>query len=683
MPKIKQKTSKKQINKKHKLRMESNFYYQKRFSTIAAISLFCFIVLAFHLYQVMLRDQVKYEKRLEALSTKEVEGSTAPRGRILDRNGKVIVDNKAVKTIYYQKEKGRTALDEINLAYKVAPHLNLSISKLNDRMKREFFVAKNSEKMKKRIKASEYEKVKQRKLTQDDILELKIERVTDDELNSFTDEDKKAAYLYYLMNKGYTYDQKVIRTKDVTDEEYAYIAENNKSLDGFNTRLDWERSYPYGDVFRTILGTVSDNGIPSEEKAYYLKKGYSLDDRVGTSYLEKQYEDYLRGKKEVYKVLNRHELELVSDGKRGNDIVLTIDIELQKQVEEILKKEIVETKSQPNTQYYDRSFVVVQDPNTGEILSMSGKILEDDTIYDYTPSIITMPVTAGSIVKGASHTVGYKEGALLIGERRVDECIKIKGTPLKCSWTTLGNIDDIQALKYSSNVYQYLTAIKVGKSSYQYNKSLSLDETAFDTYRNIFASYGLGVYTGIDLPNESLGYKGSSNTGYLLDFAIGQYDTYTPIELMQYINTIANKGTRLKPYLLKAVYNSNNLIYENTKVELNKVDIDSVYMDRIRKGFRAVMEVGGTGYYFIDPKYNAAGKTGTSESFIDSDNDGIIDKETMSNTFGAYAPYDNPKVSFLVVSPNIYYKESSSTVRSGVNRKISRLISQKYFDLYK
>ena len=363
--------------------------------------------------------------------------------------------------------------------------------------------------------------------------------------------------------------------------------------------------------------------------------------------------------------------------------MLTIDIELQKEVEKILETEIKNAKKEENTKYYNSSMVIISDPNTGEILSMSGKILEDDTIYDYTPSIITMPVTAGSIVKGASHTVGYKEGALLIGERRVDECIKIKGTPLKCSWTTLGNIDDIQALKYSSNVYQYLTAIKVGKSSYQYNKSLSLDETAFDTYRNIFASYGLGVYTGIDLPNESLGYKGSSNTGYLLDFAIGQYDTYTPIELMQYINTIANKGTRLKPYLLKAVYNSNNLIYENTKVELNKVDIDSVYMDRIRKGFRAVMEVGGTGYYFIDPKYKAAGKTGTSESFIDSDNDGIIDKETMSNTFGAYAPYDNPKVSFLVVSPNIYYKESSSTARSGVNRKISRLISQKYFDLYK
>ena len=114
MPKIKQKTSKKQINKKHKLRMESNFYYQKRFSTIAAISLFCFIVLAFHLYQVMLRDQVKYEKRLEALSTKEVEGSTAPRGRILDKYGKVIVDNKMIRKIYYIKTSNVSSKDEIN-----------------------------------------------------------------------------------------------------------------------------------------------------------------------------------------------------------------------------------------------------------------------------------------------------------------------------------------------------------------------------------------------------------------------------------------------------------------------------------------------------------------------------------------------------------------------------------------
>ena len=67
------------------------------------------------------------------------------------------------------------------------------------------------------------------------------------------------------------------------------------------------------------------------------------------------------------------------------------------------------------------------------------------------------------------------------------------------------------------------------------------------------SEYGLGIKTGIDLPIESLGYSGSSHLpGHLLDFSIGQYDTYTPIQLSQYINTLANGGTRLKPYLLKA-----------------------------------------------------------------------------------------------------------------------------------
>ncbi len=74
------------------------------------------------------------------------------------------------------------------------------------------------------------------------------------------------------MNKGYTYDQKVIRTKDVTDEEYAYIAENNKSLDGFNTRLDWERSYPYGDVFRTILELYQIMVYLVKKKSLLFKK---------------------------------------------------------------------------------------------------------------------------------------------------------------------------------------------------------------------------------------------------------------------------------------------------------------------------------------------------------------------------------------------------------------------------
>ena len=493
--KIKQKVNSRKINKPERNYTVNQSTYKKRFVFLGVILVLLFTIISLRLYQVMLREQSKYEEELATLATQTVEGSSTPRGRILDRNGKVIVDNKAVKTIYYNKDKNRSTEEEIELAYTVSEHLSLDYDKVTDRSKREFFVAKNSSKMNDRIKDSEWEKYEQRKLDSNDIYELKIERVTDEELAAFTEADNKASYLYYLMNKGYSYDDKIIKNEDVTEEEYAYIAENNETLPGFNTRLDWERVYNYGDTFRTILGNVGT--IPSEEKEEYLAKGYSLNDTVGTSYIEEQYEEYLKGKKAIYQTINSHELELVSEGKRGNDIVLTIDIELQQQLETILNEEILSTKGQANTEYYDRSYAVITDPNTGEILAMAGRQAVSDgnggyKTVDCTTGIMTDPMTSGSVVKGASMLVGYNTGAIKPGDYQVDECIKIAGTPQKCSWRTLGRINDIDALALSSNVYQFKTAMKVAGATYQYNKPLVINEEAFDIYRNTFKEFGLG-----------------------------------------------------------------------------------------------------------------------------------------------------------------------------------------------
>ena len=664
---------------------------EKRYNILIITILFIMTVILVSLFNIQILKHDYYKEVVLEQSKIYVYSNSAPRGRIYDRNGKIIVDNEAVKVIYYKKPNGVTIKQEIDVAYKVSELIEIDYSGLSDKNLRKFWIKNNPDKAKEKITDEEWNLLDERKLTLDDIETLKQERITNEELDSLNEKDHKAAYIYYLMNLGYSYDEKVIKKVTVTDSEYATIAENKSIIPGFDVRLDWNRVYPYGDTFKTILGNVSttETGIPYEFKDYYLNLGYSLNDRVGTTYLEYQYESILKGEKTVYELLSDGSLKMVNEGSRGNDIMLTIDIELQQEIEKILESEIVSAKKDRNTKYYNSSFVVISDPNTGEILAMSGKQLgKDGKIYDYTPAIITMPVTAGSIVKGASHTVGYMTGNIQIGERRKDECIKIASTPLKCSWTKLGTVDDISALKYSSNVYQFQTAIKVGEGKYRYDKPLSINVEAFDKYRNVFAEYGLGVYTGIDLPNESLGYKGTSKlSGHLLDFAIGQYDTYTPIQLMQYINTIANGGYRLKPFLLKAVYNPTkdgltSLSYEVDKTILNEVNIDSKYMERIQKGFREVM-VSGTGSGYINYKYNSAGKTGTSESFIDTDNDGVIDKETISNTFGAYAPYDNPTVSFLVVSPNVYYKESNSTTRSSVNKRISYRISQKYFEIYK
>ena len=665
---------------------------QRRIVGILFVVALLFIILFVKLYIVMIVDSSKYKKKLDKLSYNTVEGSSAPRGRIYDRNHNILVDNIAVKTIYYTKSKKVSSSEEVKLAYKVSPHLNLDLSKLTSRAKREFYVEIHPKIAKSKIKDSEWEKLKQKKLDATDIKNLKIERITDDEINSMNDSDNKAAYLYYLMNKGYAYDEKTIRTGDVTDEEYAYISENNEELTGFNTRLDWERVYPYGDTFKTILGKVSSasQGLPVEEKEYYLKQGYSLNDRVGISYIEKQYETYLRGTKAVYEVINSNELKLVSEGKRGNDIVLTIDINLQKQLEEILTDEVTKAKSEANTQYYDHSSAIIQDPQTGEVLAMASKQIVNGTIVDNTSSVLTSPVTPGSVVKGASMLVGYNTGAVKIGEYKVDECIKIKGTNEKCSSHTLGRIDDITALAKSSNVYQFKTAIRVAGYEYKRGMGLPLVQSAFDSYRNMYHSFGLGVKTGIDLPVESLGYGASRDTqaGNLLDFVIGQYETYTPIQLSQYISTIANSGSRIEPHLLKEVHESTNdeklgkTIHEVKPKVLNKIDTKEEYMQRVREGFYAVVNRSdGYGRGYMNTAYSPAGKTGTSQSFIDTDNDGVIDKETITSNFIGYAPSDNPRMSITVVSPNSSRPDTFTDHASLVTLRITKRATDAYFGL--
>ena len=108
MTKIKQKIKKKAINRKEKKYFVNQETYKKRFIVLGVFVVALFALLAGRLYQVMLRDNAKYKEELTSLAITTVEGDSTPRGRILDRNGRVIVDNKAVKMIYYDKEKTRS-----------------------------------------------------------------------------------------------------------------------------------------------------------------------------------------------------------------------------------------------------------------------------------------------------------------------------------------------------------------------------------------------------------------------------------------------------------------------------------------------------------------------------------------------------------------------------------------------
>ena len=378
------------------------------------------------------------------------------------------------------------------------------------------------------------------------------------------------------------------------------------------------------------------------------------------------------------------------EGIRGNDIVLTIDINIQKEVEQILKEEVVNAKlNNYNTEYYDGSHVIVVEPSTGEILAFSSIFMLEKngeiSLYDNSPALLTNPVTPGSMVKGASISTGFKEGVIEPGTTFMDECVKIQNTPEKCSWISgIGVVNDVEALAISSNVYQYKTAMRVAKANYYYNGPLVIDETAFDKYRSMFKEYGLGEKTNIDLPVESEGVIGTKkDAGLLLDLSIGQYDSYTPIQIASYISTIAMSGDRYQLHFLKEIRNpsdSDEIGTLKEKIEpklVHKVDLDPIYMSRIREGFSRVMD--STGYDYMGDIPYPSGKTGSAETFKDTDNDGNIDTETLSKGFVGYAPSDNPRFSMVILSPNVK-KGHNNDYTSPVNYKISKRVASKVFE---
>ena len=657
-------------------------FMPKKIILLLSLLAFTFLYFLYRVYDLAYINRDYYLSAQNSITEVYVTGSSAPRGRILDVNGTVLVDNIGVNTIYYHKPSDVTLKDELSIAEALAEITNFEYEYSESKLK-EFYMIKYQDKVNALITTEEYELYSERKLTSADLEEMKLERITEGMLDELTELEKYSSYFYFLMNDGYSYDNKRLLS-DVTDSVYASIVEKN--LPGIFGEMEWSRVYYYEDTLKTIFGEISTS-LPAE-KEYLLKEGYSLTDKVGISGLEEYYEEYLKGEKAVYKVGNNNTLELVSEAKRGSDLILEIDINVQLEVESIIKEEMLKAKKTANTEFYKESYALISDPTTGSIKAIAGIRLItnglDTSFQDVSINVIKNAYTVGSAVKGASMAVGYKEGVIDIGTTMTDSCVKLSNIPAKCSYRRLGVLNDVQALALSSNYYQFIIALGVMGYDYTYNMKAEATLEHFNAYRNTFAEFGLGAETDIDLPNESTGLKGTTIApDLLMNLAIGQYDLYTPVELLQYINTVANEGTRLSLSLMNRIESNGKIILEHTPEVLNQVSLDSKYMDRIQEGFHSVMK-SGTGYWYINQNISAAGKTGTSESYIDNDYDGVLESYVLSNTFLMYAPYDNPTYSIVVLSPNTSNLDSSSSYRSPVNRLIARRINDyltKFYDL--
>ena len=479
------------------------------------------------------------------------------------------------------------------------------------------------------------------------------------------------------VNNSYKYED-IILKNNLTENEVSLVL--NSDVKGLFIKESFERFYPYKDTLKNVLGSVGF--IQKENKNYYLKKGYKLYEKVGISGLEREYEEYLKGTNAKYKVNNDNSLTLISHGKKGSDLYLSIDINLVNEINTIIKEELVKAKKHLNTQYLNDAFVIVGNPKTSEVYSLNGqRYLNDNTFTDISLNNINSAFTMGSVVKGATISVGYKYNLIEKGKKILDGCVKLKNKTEKCSFKELGYLDDVSALKMSSNYYQFLIAISLLGKKYTPNMDLNASEKEFNIYRDMLSSYGLGIITGIDLPNEKPGLKGNIiSDDLLLNLAIGQYDTYTPIELFNYINTLAMKGKRISPSLVNEIKNNDFIIFKNKHEVVDNVQISNDDFNQIHKGFYEVMN-NGTGLGFMNKNLLPAGKTGTSESFIDTDNDGKIDTKTLTLTMAGFFPYDEPKISLIVVCPNTSHNNGKNKdyiyyLTSKISRRITNIFNE-------
>ncbi|HJF33879.1 MAG TPA: penicillin-binding protein 2 [Sporosarcina psychrophila] len=689
---------KKQIRKANqaKVHQRKNIAFRMNFLFFSIFVLFSLLILRLGYLQIVKGED--YSKELERREEIGVNTSV-PRGRIFDRMGHVLVDNDPQKAITYTKMTSTSSRDMLEIAEKLAVLIEQDTKRVTPGDKRDFWIMKNSKEALKKVSKEEQLAIEKdsslsRTQMQSKINTLTRERVTKEETNSFTDEELEVLAIYREMMAGYAYSPQIVKSGNVTKEEFAIVSERLGELPGVDTTIDWERMRRSEN---TILGTTTSpiEGLPKSREKHFLARNYSRNDRVGKSYIEQYYEDLLKGQKTIVKNIKDRsgrvvETKTIRQGEPGKDLILTLDSELQQTLENIVSNKLLELKRGPNTGELDRAFLVMMNPNNGEVLALVGKqvMTNKETgkleIWDYAFGTFTANHEAGSTVKMATLLTGYQENVVRIGETKIDEPIRIGGITKRSLFNQNSReaVTDIEAIGRSSNVYMFRIAMAMANSNNSSGESERSIENAYDTFRQSFTSFGLGTKTGIDLPGESGGLIGDSDSiGILMDLSIGQFDTYTTLQLAQYVSTIANGGYRIAPKVLKEIREPSEdgqilgpLIQETEVKVLNKIQSTDAEIDQVKRGMHYVYYApkGTAANIFAGKGYDGAGKTGTAQAFSSG-------KSTINLSHVGFAPYENPEIAYAILIPNITTKPGDHT--TGAQNKIIQQAIDEYFKL--
>lgn len=636
-----------------------------------------FIATLFNL-QIVNGENYREQSEKRMLRTKNI---TAPRGEIYDRNGVILATNKLSYDVELYKVRVSTK-EQNDGILRLVEILNENSDKVystfpvNDDLNGfNFENTEEEQKWKKEMKLDST-------LTFDQVIDKYIEKY---ELQDYSDnrlnQIKMVEIKYEANLNGYSLFNSATIAKDISQKSVAKIGEEKYKIYGISIVSVPKRYYPNGNLLSHTIGYVSK--ISSTEYEKKKEQGYNVNSVIGKAGIEQSFEKYLRGndgviKEETDTLGNVSSQTETTEAKSGDNVTLTIDYRLQKVAEESLLNTIngLQNGTLVGKKFSDANAgaVVVLDVDSGEVLasasyptydinSLIGGIsikdwnaLQNNSLHPMLNRVVSGIYSPGSTFKMLVGMAGLMNGKITVDEKYYDPGIYPYGYHPKC-WLytdrhmTHGWINIEGAIKGSCNCYFYEVGRKIGISE-------------IVKYAKLF---GLGQKTGIELSGEAAGTiagaddkseDGLKSPWYLgdtLSAAIGQSgSSYTPIQLANYIATIANGGKLNKVSLIKSVDNEvagtsesladiNKYTSEYTGVNFEEKDlnINSEYIDAIKKGMLSVTsETGGTSYIvFKNSDIQVAGKTGTAQ-VPNGNNNGI---------FVGFAPYDNPKIAVVAV----------------------------------
>lgn len=679
--------------------MENNGnFISIRLNILFSIVIFLFLVLILRLADMQIVNHDFYRNKLSTASQKIISNGSV-RGQIYDAQGKPLVENQIQQVVSFTRSNKMSAQEMKEVANKLLQWVKVSDVSVTERDKADYYLADTE------VYKQVVEKLPKDKLYDSDgnyleeatIYANAVESLSEDVLN-YSEQENQAIELFKQMNGAAYFATVNLVTDSLSAEQVAHIVANESQLPGISTTNNWQRNI-LPTSLSSVIGTVTSEqaGLPAEDAEYYLSKGYSPNDRVGTAYLEKQYEEVLQGQREKKEInLDRNgnveSIKTIQEGQQGNNIKLTIDLAFQDGVNAILKKYFESELSTGSALYSEGVYAVALNPSTGAVLAMSGYSHEkgSSTITEDALGTITSVFTPGSIVKGATISSGWENGIISGNQVLLDEPIYFAGSAPITSWWAYGsfNIDATEALEYSSNAYMVKIALGLLGQTYSANMYLNDGDTltnAMTKLRSTFAEYGLGASTGIDLPLESIGFLPEEySTANFITNAFGQFDNYTPMQMAQYAATIANNGTRISPHLVEGIYGNNaqgglgELIETVSGKEMNQVNISAEEMSLLRQGFYQV--VNGSGRFNTGSAIGRgaavtiSAKTGRAETFTTTPAGDVV--TAVNTNVVAYAPSENPKIAVAVVLPNLTNENSTTT------NTITQEIINLYHSLY-